>query len=80
MLRNAGAPAYAAPMNPRRDALPVRPLPVAPADVADHIVSAVWRTMVRQGHDADREDARQLAALVIAATAATPARRDTPVP
>lgn len=54
-------------MSPLRDALPVRPLPADPAGIPEHVVTKVWRIMVRQGHDADREDARQLAALVKAA-------------
>jgi hypothetical protein len=52
------------------------PFPVDPADIADGLWRPVWRTMtIRQGYPADEDDARLIAALVIAALAIEPVRK-----
>ena len=61
---NVGTPRYASPMDPRRESA-CSPFPVDPADIPEPVFRAVWRTMIRQGHDADEDDARLLAAMAI---------------
>lgn len=56
-------------MDLRRELLPVKPLPVAPGDVPEHMTRVVWRTALRQGRVMDMEDAALMAAVVIAAVA-----------
>jgi hypothetical protein len=49
------------------------PFPVDPADIDDEVWRPVWRTMtIRQGYPADEDDARLIAAMVIAALAIEP--------
>jgi hypothetical protein len=51
-----------------------------PASVPEEAVRALWRSMLRRGHDVDLEDARLYAAMVIAALDPEPGPQPVPPP